>query len=301
MTASQGERSVACVVSTTNRSGLAANQDCVGIAENICIGIRAVLVADGLGSFEHAELAAQRAVMAAKSQLEGMASVAEIDIATLFLRSRQSVRELALQYCADNSLKLDTEHSFGTTMILGIDTPHELVLAYAGNGAIWHLRGNFNHFGSNRYVPWNAVNYLNPHTLENELGREALYRLISASDDVQESVPTFLRISKDTLYGDIVLVCTDGIASMDQSQVGKYRDGSVWVKTEVTMLRFYAALAEYFDESPDFTDASLREAMIGYLDGLRTDNLLDDDASLGLIVTPTVVAYQTSRREAANR
>lgn len=286
------KRPAACVAGSTNRSELAASQDYVGAVENLRAGISAVLVADGLGAFEHSEMAARRAVETAISRLESIPSLGELDFTALFRECQNAVRELACKHCADTGLQLDFEHSFGTTMIVGVDTPEELLVAYVGNGSAWHLRGNFNHFGANRYIPWSAVNYLNPHTLENNLGREALYRLISPSNDDKECAPTVVRISKDSVQGDILLVCTDGISSLDQAQVGKYRDGSVWTRAEDPVLRFYTALAEYFQESHEFTGASLKSAMNRYLDELRSKGLLDDDASLGLILTPDAVAYQ---------
>jgi hypothetical protein len=54
---------------------------------------------------------------------------------------------------------------FGTTLLVAVDTGDELAAAYAGNGAIWHIRGNLDRFPSP--VLRNAVNPLG--------GREGLY------------------------------------------------------------------------------------------------------------------------------
>lgn len=291
--------SLIAVASSTYRQVEAENQDAVATAENPEQSLRAVLVADGLGSQAHAGLAARWAVEAASQFIERHPMTTTTDLPRLFTEVRASVKQRAQAYCADAGLQVDTNQSFGTTLLVAVEDATSLLIGYVGNGAIWHLRGNFNDFSSNQYFPWNALNYLNPHTVQNEQGKEALYRLISISDDDEESTPSLLHLQKDSTYGDILMLCTDGIYSNDQVSLGRTRDGTIWVKLEPLMPRFIAALDGCFSGPEALTEATLTDAIQRYLAGLRADRLLDDDASLGLILTAPVLAYQRQKRRPA--
>jgi hypothetical protein len=104
-------------------------------------------------------------------------------------------------------------------------------------------------------------------------------------------------LEKDPEYGDIVMICTDGIYSSDQVNIGRTKDGSTWFKIEQPLLRFVAALDSFFAGSSVLTDDTLRRALDGYLAQLHADDLLDDDASLGVIVTAPALRYQAHRRK----
>lgn len=249
---------------------------------------------------EHADLGIGEVVAEASTKTES------VDGGTLWQACRKSLKSLCSTFGSTplrvkrqseayrvQDKEFDREQSFGTTLLMAGETETELWLGYVGNGGIWHLRGSFNEFSPNRYLPWNAVNYLNPHTLENDLGKEALYRLISPSDCEEKSEPTILRLNKDCERGDIVMVCTDGIFSNDQACVGRFRDGSTWSKAELAMLRFFDILDQFFAQDSSALDATLKN----YVQSLRTECLLDDDASVGVIITAPALRYQDKRRQ----
>lgn len=283
-----------------NRRNDAENEDCVGIASNADCGARTVLVADGLGSHAYSKLGAQWAIKGATEWINAAPTVTENVLRDAFVAARAEVNANAASFCSREGITVDKNQSFGTTLIVAAETQNTFIVGYVGNGAIWHIRGSFNEFSQSRYLPWNALNYLNPHSVESAEGKEAVYRLISFSDDKSEAIPTIIEIAKDRIYGDILMICTDGIHSSDQLEVGRYKDGSIWTKAEPTMLRFFAALNEFFCSSNAVTDEALHRALEHYTSQLRTDGLLEDDASVGVIVTAAALEYQSNRnRDAA--
>jgi len=284
-----------------NRHDEAENEDCVGIASNAGCGVRAVLVADGLGSqsLAYCKLGAQWAIKGASERINTAPAITRQVLQDVFSAARAVVHANAASFCAREGITVDKNQSFGTTLIVAAETQRTFIVGYVGNGAIWHIRGSFNEFSQNRYLPWNALNYLNPQSVESAEGKEAVYRLISFSDDEGEAIPTSIEIEKDMIYGDILMICTDGIHSSDQLEVGRVKDGSIWTKTEPTMLRFFAALNEFFCSSNAMTDEALHLALEHYTSQLRADGLLEDDASVGVIVTAATLKHQANRKRDA--
>lgn len=282
-----------------NRHDKAENEDCVGIASNADCGVRAVLVADGLGSHAYSKFGAQWAIKGASERINTATAITGQVLGDVFIAARAEVNANAASFCSKEAIAVDKNQSFGTTLIVAAETQNTFIVGYVGNGAIWHLRGSFNEFSPSRYLPWNALNYLNPQSVESAEGKEAVYRLISFSDDEGEAIPTIIEIEKDMIYGDILMICTDGIYSSDQLEVGRFKDGSIWTKAEPTMLRFFAALNEFFCSSNAVTDEALQRALEHYTSQLRTDGLLEDDASVGVIVTAAALKYQSNRKRDA--
>lgn len=296
--------SLVAVATATYRTSPADNQDAIGMVDNPRWGVRALLVADGLGSQAHSELGARWAVEGALEFLaaEARAPLDQEFLERLFAHARTHLQDRARDHCAREGLAVDPNQSFGTTLIIALEDPTCFWFGYVGNGGIWHLRGSFNEFLPNQYLPWNAISYLNPHSLQNEQGKEALYRLLSlASED--DARPTLLRLQKDPQYGDIVMICTDGIYSGDQLNIGRTRDGTTWIKVESPLLRFFTALDDFFAGTDTPDDTGLGLALTAYLADLRAEGLLTDDASLGVLVTAPVLRHQAQqprRRPSSN-
>jgi serine/threonine protein phosphatase PrpC len=293
-----GLGSIFCVVTVTNKDNASENQDYGVTAKNQAVPMSAMIIADGLGSFEYAELAAREVVEFVRGQIENAVPEDAPDPSVLFHHAKTHLVEFANQFSEEKKISLDRARSFGTTLIAGLETITHLTLGYAGNGGIWHLRGNFNHFHESKYLPWNAVNYLNPHSVQGSAGKEELYRLLSLADDTDEAVPSVFRMEKDESYfGDIILICTDGIYSSDQVPVGKAGDGSLWISAEKIMPLFYDHLNAYFAGPGEWTDQTLEKAMQEYLNTLKEQKLLEDDATLGVLITAKTLAYQQKFRK----
>jgi serine/threonine protein phosphatase PrpC len=288
--------SVICASSNTYRQVETDNQDSAGIARDPRGGIRAVLVADGLGSHAYAALGARWALEAAAAFIDsGGVTLNGSSLCDVFVQAREQVRERAAIFCLEKGVAVDREQSFGTTLIVAAETDTSIVLGYVGNGAIWHLRGNFDTFSDSVYVPWNAMNYLNPHSIQDGAGKEALYKLISISDQIGESIPTILNLQKDEKFGDVIIICTDGICSNDQPQVGRVKDGSIWVQAEPLVLRCFEWLRNVLSRPEICSEGSVNASLNELLSNFRLENALEDDASLGVIITGAAWGYHARR------
>ncbi|MCS7027760.1 MAG: protein phosphatase 2C domain-containing protein [Bacteroidia bacterium] len=274
---------------TITPKGAAKNQDAswIGHTQNY----KVMAVADGIGSFEFAELAAQFACQAIAEYTQKN-SVQSFDMFEAFTYAQNFLSKKANQYLHQNNIQPVDIDLFGTTLIVAVEIDDEFICGYCGNGGIFHIRGNFDHFQNTQYLPWNAINYLNPHTVQNAQGREALYKFLSPQSTTTEYLPTTLRISKDNQwYGDILVICTDGIFSNDQVQIGKDSKDNIWIQGQKTISILY----EYLKPLP-LTKERLNQKMHQYLAHLLENKLLDDDATLAISISQTAISYHQKRQ-----
>ncbi len=282
-----------CAVSVTPRPEPERNEDaCV----SVCVpraGVRGVAVADGLGSYSRAGEAAREVAEEAAEWLR--VETEDFGRATL-PRLFAQVHARLRAYAREEAGGADPEpQTFGTTLLVGLDAGAELVAAYAGNGAVWHIRGNVDRFPS-AGMPWNAVNLLNPHSVPSD-GREVLYNLVDAADACPP-VPAVVSVRKDPRFGDVLLLCTDGIYSADQVTHGTDAGGSLWISAEATLVECFHALRDLFAGWDGESELPLRDALLACLDGLRSRGMLEDDATLGVIVTADALRYQRRAKAA---
>lgn len=278
------QNSVIATATITNKS---ENQDCKGKFE--CENFNAMFVADGLGTFKYAKQSSERVIDFFKTQASDLKSVGK-NPKPNFVEAFKQAKEKLTAFANENINEEDKneQNLFGTTAITVFETEEKVSVAYVGNGAIWHIRGNFNDFPDAYLFPWNAVNYLNPHTIP-ENGKEALYRLISNSADFSECIPTVFEIAKDKSVGDIFMICTDGIYSADQLKAGK-NDKGVWVRYEPAMLKFFEYLKHFFKNNQLYNKESIEQTINQYLEELKPT--FDDDATIGILITTEVLNYQ---------
>lgn len=279
------QKSVIATATTTNKS---ENQDCKGEFE--CKIFNAIFIADGLGTFKYAQQSSERVIDLFKTQASDLYDNAGKNLKPKFIEIFKKAKEKLIDFANENINEEDKneQNLFGTTAITVFETDETITVAYVGNGAIWHIRGNFNEFPDAYLFPWNAVNYLNPHTIP-EGGKEALYRLISNSDDFSECVPTVFEIEKDKNVGDIFMICTDGIYSADQLKAGK-NDKGVWVRYEPAMLKLFEYLKHFFKNNQLYNKESVEQTINMYLEELKST--FDDDATMGILITTEALNYQ---------
>ena len=276
-------KSIFASATITNKS---ENQDSKG--EIISNFLNAVLVADGLGSYKYAKQASNLVIESLSKQLENIENSSYLDFAKCFKTAKEKLVKL------EKEGEKDSENLYGTTVIVLVETEKTIKIGYVGNGAIWHIRGNFDEFPPAYHFPWNAVNLLNPHSIS-ENGKEALYRLISDNpNDWDECVPAEIEINKDSLQGDILMICTDGIYSEDQRNFGTNNQG-IWVKYENAMQKFFVHLKQFFEQNSEHTKEDLETALNLYLEDVKPD--LDDDATIGVLITEKTIDYQKNKRQ----
>ena len=283
------------LVSVNSVSKKDVNQDAATIAINEAYPLTAVVVADGLGSHYRAELGATLVAQAIADGLEALPRGQSVDFADLFacahVRLKMAVESMFETLPPD----LDWSNAFGTTVVCAVETEDRLTFAYCGNGRLFHVRGNFNTFPPSQLLPWSALNYLNPHSIPCD-GRNAIYKLIAPRSTGDEVHPTIMTVSKDlTHFGDIVICCTDGIYSYDQTPIGRDDRQNLWIGTEPAMSRLYAALAAFFEGEP--AQEALDGVLHDYVAGLKSDGLVSDDCTVGVLITEKALAFQAQLRE----
>lgn len=273
------------------------NQDACASSEN------AIVVADGLGSFFRAEVASDFAAKALNKKLEA-AEPAQLNQSQWFEKAFEEVQqEFKNSPVADLAAVPDThkrDQAFGTTLLCAAAHEDLLTVAYVGNGAILHLRGGFNEFPGMYVLPWNAVNYLNPHSIPED-GRNAMNRYIAPISESYQAVPTVLQLRQDLQgAGDIVVVCSDGIHAADQVQVGRDSEGRIWQSGDQQLVILYQMLGQFLLQTE--RSASDLEVMLErYLDRLADAKLISDDCTVGVLITPTALAYYIPKENGAQQ
>lgn len=287
--------SIACVAGSSHRLHLEETQDA---AVRLCLsgisGAPAVVVADGIGGFARGGDAARIAVREAHGLLAGNDCPRSLEGVFADVRERlaqEAEKQEQSQTTSDRIAPENQHQSYGTTLLIAAETSQSLIAAYAGNGGVFHIRGDFADWGEHLPLPWSFTNYLNPHTVC-EQGREALVRYVGAFAEPWQAEPTVVNLRKDRRVGDLLLICTDGIFSSDQVRCGDPGDGSAWAEVPEPLIALHRTLRSCFATGNLVTEEAIQTAMDAMLSNLRDRQVLDDDATLGLIVTGEALAYQ---------
>jgi serine/threonine protein phosphatase PrpC len=283
------KKSLCCVASLTSKLDK-GNEDAAAILGGNEPGFHGVAIADGLGSYTHAREAAQFVTAQAADLSKTLRLDSGESLSELFTQVRHGLRS---HFRHRPDPPLSEEGSYGTTLLVAVETCNQLLVAYAGNGGIWHLRGNFDDSAGPTRIPWCSVNYLQPHSVFIE-GKEHLYNLIDLSEQFDDHPPTVITVNKDLRFGDILALCTDGIYSADKALHGTDPKGDLWIGAGAAMVAFYEFLRSYFSQPCE--GPKLEELMQQYLRDLGDRDLLDDDATLGIIITGEALLHQQKKR-----
>jgi serine/threonine protein phosphatase PrpC len=285
---------IACASQTHKKNK--PNQDYCVCFENKILGFKGVIVADGLGSHFNSELSSKFCAEKLKEKLE-LIEILPIRFKELFEEVKTDLIDFS-----ENELNIENraQSDLGTTLLCAVDFPEEYHFSYVGNGSIWQISGNFNHFKNTRSLPWNSINLLNPHNRE-ENGVSKMFKYMSTSDT--SVIPSEIKLSKnDDCYGDIIIICTDGVYSSDESKMGFDNKGVLWIMGEETIIELYKSLNNLFVDLPsDITENLLSLNLENYLNILKENDIMDDDTTLGVIVSDKTVQYQKLCYESRSR
>lgn len=274
------------------------NQDYIESVSNKTLGFEGFILADGLGSHFLSEQGSYFCVESLKQILTKLNSLDDLNFINHFKKVHEELKD---NFQDDEDLRNieDKTKVFGTTLICVLEFKEKYQIAYLGNGSIWHIRGNFTHFSPQRYLPWSALNYLNPHTIE-ENGKEALYKFIALESEDLQLEPTIIEISKDlNLYGDILIVSTDGLYSNDHISIAKDREGGIWLGGEIKLEKLYNYLKIYLkSENLDFK--KLEDEISKFKIEIVENNLIDDDTTFGISISNTTIKYHRALNEVNN-
>ena len=272
------------LVAVATRSHKTINQDAAALLAHPYLPIAGVAIADGLGSHFGADESARTAVAAAAMAIESVDSISDVRLPPAFGDARRAIERAVRDRAAPLPADLCLADAFGTTLLCALDLPDRLVAGYVGNGAIIHLRGDFHEFSATQLMPRSACNYLNPHS-RMQRGANVLYKWLGPVTTVVQSTPTVLEIGKDDLLsGDLLLVCSDGICSFDQTPIGLDSDRQMWIRADLPLSILYEHLRRFIEREP-LTGESLEACLDRYLDDLESRQLIGDDCSVGTIVT----------------
>ncbi len=255
------------------------NEDAIDQMENNTLQFKGVILADGIGSHYKADEGAAFCVQSLKRMLEKCNHTSELNFKELFKAVQSELQQTFSDQVPEGHSKTQ---AYGTTLMCVLEFEEKYVVAYIGNGSLWHIRGNFAHFSPQRYFPWSALNLLNPHTVD-EGGKEVLYKFMALEVSAEQIVPSVLEISKDnSLYGELILCSTDGLYSNDHNPVAKDREGNLWIAGD----RKLNALLQLLKER-DFAHLDrelMNQALTDYLEMVKEQKLMDDDLTFGLVV-----------------
>lgn len=275
------------------------NRDHDCSSRNELLNANMVAIADGVGSFTNAGDTSNHIISSVKDIFKKAEEEDELDLQIIFEKAARSLDFFVNS--KDEDSKQVPEKSYGTTCICAIETRNSFKLGYTGNGAILHLKGNFIDFPEDiYYLCWCLNNYLNPHTVP-ENGKEALYKYFSYGAQPAQYSPTIIELTKDKHEsGDIIIVCSDGIYSSDHNKVGKDKNGVVWLKVNKVLLLLIHKLRSYIKEHEDYNSKTLEHTMQDFLKELKeTPGAMDDDCSLGIIITEQALSYFKKRQRDA--
>jgi serine/threonine protein phosphatase PrpC len=266
------------------------NEDFIETVINDALNFKAIILGDGIGSHFKPDEGSAFCVKSLKKHLENCKNHYELNFKELF---KTVYSELKDNFSNVEGNIVDKTQAYGTTLICAVELEDKYIVAYLGNGSAWHIRGNFHTFSPQRYLPWNAINLLNPHTVE-ENGKEALYKYIVLESTENQILPSVIEISKDNdLFGDIIIISTDGLYSNDHNPIAKDREGNIWIAGERKMELLFNRLKNLINENK-FDVQTINESMDEYLKEIIESKLVDDDTTFGIIFNNI---YQQKKQE----
>lgn len=237
-----------------------------------------VFVADGQNSSECSKTILQ---LNAESFYEIILRLGPLDINFLHSYMNQLYKDQKSDLLRFYNKKKCTEVSANTAILVS-EKDDKIIIAYSGNGAIWHFKGDFNSFPDSSLFSWDALNLLNSCNFSQKT------KTAQTGNDL-ETIPSFIEIQKDKQYGDIILICTDGIYSSDLSK--NKQEKGVWLrKNKIHMLKFFSYLNHFFHSNRLLNSNTLKKILKLYMQELKP--FLTDDATIGILVTAGALEYQ---------
>jgi serine/threonine protein phosphatase PrpC len=230
---------------------------------------KALILCDGIGEFSQSQIFSEK--------------VADMMIEKAYTDIDQLVHDSEII-----ALKDKIENG-GTTIIFAILESYKKVrIQYLGNGGCIKLNGDFNQ-SNQGLLPYKYNHLINPNI--NDSG--ALTRHLSKESGRQELVKSEISTSLKSTNGDIILLFTDGINSLEENVIIKDNEGRFWRHESSSIQIILEKLNIFLTNHKDNDD--FQDKLITFnkevLNDLNDLNLLEDDASLGIIITDEVLKY----------
>jgi serine/threonine protein phosphatase PrpC len=181
-----------------------------------------------------------------------------------------------------------TGKKMGSTFICAVqNNENSIFINYLGNGGVIHLHGDFaNHIYTNH--PYSFTQLMLPHTTP----EGALSRHISNFSGKEELLSSKVELTLNNSFGDILFLFSDGISSLEEMAIIKDENNRYW-RIENGIIQFILKEFDSFLQEfrSDFCGHLLDNFLNETLHKLKINNDLEDDASLGIVMTQHVVNY----------
>ena len=240
------------------------NQDYADFNDN------SLIICDGIGEFKDSE------------------KVAKLVVEQFIGKEYSKLSDLI----ADNELiKFKNENIIGgTTFISAVkkNSLDKIQIEYLGNGGVVHLYGDFS-TNVNSDEPYRYGEIMIPHISPNG----ALTKHISHNSNKPERASSMITMNLNYFTGDIILLFSDGISSLEDKVILKDTENRFW-RHENPAIQLILKELDLFLISNN-NQATFQEGIIEFnqviLEKLKTENYLEDDASLGIIITENVLNH----------
>lgn len=181
---------------------------------------------------------------------------------------------------------------FATTLLSLIETEKYYFVTYLGNGSLWYIRGDFVDFFNNknsRKWPWCAVDLLIPHTSYD--GDEILFGILDQNG--LNSSPKIIQIKKDSEFGEIFILTTDGVSSNDKVRI-KYneKEPSIPKFSEINN-NIYSLLVELKNYIENYED---NKTLNDLINNFLIERKFDDDATIAISMSEKAIEYIKNRK-----
>lgn len=275
-----------CGVATLAKDDERPNQDdCCAERYRETQELRVLAVADGLGSHRYSELASSAAIdgaiLALRKHTAGPLAPSDL--------VREAQRRVVLEaqaFYEGEGRAIPVEGEYSTTLILAVEDQCEIRFAWLGNGAILQIQGAALLLESPARVPWQATNLMLPHAIANAQGKPALSRYISGSTGTEVFDPSFMSVSLDNDgYGDVFVLCTDGILTAEDKKIGRLKDGTYWQQVSEGEVDLFDLLKRIADRPGELTDDDVTAEIQSYLQAMHDAGRQSDDATLGVVLS----------------
>jgi len=240
------------------------NQDYADFNDN------SLIICDGIGEFKDSE------------------KVAKLVVEQFIGKEYSKLSDLI----ADNELvKFKNENIIGgTTFISAVkkNSLDKIQIEYLGNGGVVHLYGDFS-TNVNSDEPYRYGEIMIPHISPNG----ALTKHISHNSNKPERASSMITMNLNYFTGNIILLFSDGISSLEDKVILKDNENRFW-RNENPAIQLILKELDLFLISNN-NQATFQEGIIEFnqviLEKLKTENYLEDDASLGIIITENVLNH----------
>lgn len=240
------------------------NQDCADFNDN------SLIICDGIGEFADS------------------GKVAKLVVDQFIGKDYSKLSDLI----ADNELvKLKKNNIIGgTTYISAVrkNSLDKIQIEYLGNGGIIHLHGDFS-TNVNSDEPYRYGDLMIPHISPNG----SLTKHISHNAEKIELSSSTIELNLNYITGDILLLFSDGISSLEDKVILKDNENRYWRNENSAIqliLRKLDQLLKLHNNQENFQEQII-EFNQEILEKLKTESYLEDDASLGIIITENVLKY----------